>query len=72
MATRSALACASGQLECVKRWPTKTQAATVITAKTTPPTKRRRLGAEASLAKDANFISTGVGSVALLALEVIR
>ena len=60
MATRSVLACASGQLECVSRWPTKTQAATVIIAKTTPATKRRRLAAQASLAKDANFISTGV------------
>src|ERR1051325_3575807 len=61
MATSSILACASGQLECVNRWPTKTQAATVITAKTTPARKRRRLGAQASPASEATLIRTTAG-----------
>src|SRR5581483_11533560 len=61
MATRSVLACASGQLECVKRWPTNTQAATVITAKTTPAVKRRRLGAQAAPAREAILIRTTAG-----------
>src|SRR5438105_11192723 len=58
MATSSVLACARGQLECVNRWPTRTQAAIVISAKVTPATKRRPPGAQAAPARDVIFIWT--------------